>query len=60
MIEYGRRENLWRDYYSALHSGNKQLAERILKLLHSPPASPGRSTSNPTSGVSCRKCRGRI
>lgn len=52
------KERVWQQYYAAVKSGNKQLAERLLKKLHEPPAGPAKSNARRAGG--CSRCRKRM
>jgi hypothetical protein len=55
MIDPSRRDLLWKEYYRALHNGDKQKAQALLKQIHSPPTTV-RNNAN-TRGRGCSRCR---
>lgn len=52
------RDKMWAEYYNAVRVGNKQLADKLLQILHSPPSNPYQPSSS--SASSCRSCKSRF
>lgn len=50
------RDQLWKEYYRAMHNGDKQRAQQILSALHNPPAGAGQNQARP-AGRGCSRCR---
>lgn len=48
------RDKIWADYYSAVRAGNKELANKLLQILHSPPV------KNVQNQSGCGSCRGKL
>jgi hypothetical protein len=48
------RDKVWTDYYAAVRAGNKELANKLLRILHSPPV------QNIQNQSGCRSCRSKF
>lgn len=57
MIDPRQRETLWKEYYKALHRGDKSAAQRIINQLHNPPTSGAMRSSYGRSSGGCSKCK---
>lgn len=55
MYDPRSREQLWKEYYKAMHRGDKAAAQRIIKALHTPPT--GGQRLDARAGNGCSRCR---
>jgi hypothetical protein len=55
MYDSARREQLWKDYYRAMHRGDKKGAQQILNVLHNPPSGAQRPNAGSSGG--CSRCK---
>ena len=55
MLDSVRRDQLWKDYYRAMHRGDKKGAQQILNILHNPP--PGTQRVNAKQSGGCSRCK---
>lgn len=56
MIDPSRRDLLWKEYYRALHNGDKQRAQALLKQIHNPPSTVTRTNASRRGG-GCSRCK---
>jgi hypothetical protein len=59
MYDPARRDQLWKEYYRAMHRGDKKGAQQILNVLHSPPSNQGRADARGRGG-GCSRCKKRF
>ena len=55
MYDPARREQLWKEYYRAMHRGDKKGAQQILNVLHNPPSGSQRPNAGRSGG--CSRCK---
>ncbi len=55
MYDPARREQLWKEYYKAMHRGDKKGAQQILNVLHNPPSGAPRVDARARGG--CSRCK---
>jgi hypothetical protein len=58
MYDPARRDQLWKEYYRAMHRGDKKAAQQILNILHNPPAGQSRVDTRTRGG--CSRCKKRF
>lgn len=56
MYDPARRDQLWKEYYRAMHRGDKKGAQQILTVLHNPPPGPNRQSASRLGG-GCSRCK---
>ena len=56
MIDPSRRDLLWKEYYKALHNGDKQKAQALLRQIQTPPTAVHRTNASRRGG-GCSRCR---
>jgi len=55
VYDSAHREQLWKDYYRAMHRGDKKGAQQILSVLHNPPSGVQRLNAGKSGG--CSRCK---